>query len=140
MRRYLHAMALLLITLAIFLCPAAICEETHLAVSAHASPGSMVLAQDAPILLLDEPTTYLDMSAATEFTRLLKTLVVERQKTVLAVLHDLNNAIAYADDLWILDQGKLIYAGATADCLKTELIEKTFDVRRAQSAERIFFY
>ena len=101
---------------------------------------AMILAQDSPILLLDEPTTYLDMSAAAEFTALLKTLVVEQQKTVLAVLHDLNNAIAYADDLWILDQGKLIYAGATADCLQTDRIEKTFDVRRAQSAERIFFY
>lgn len=101
---------------------------------------AMILAQNAPLLLLDEPTTYLDMSAAAEFTALLQALVKEQQKTVLAVFHDLNNAIAYADDLWILDQGKLLYAGSAADCLKTDQIEKTFGVRRAQSQDRIFFY
>lgn len=101
---------------------------------------AMILAQDAPILLLDEPTAYLDLRATTDFCRILKALVETQGKTVLAVLHDLNTAVAFADHLLILQEGRLIYSGSTAQCLQTDRIEQAFDVCRKQIDGRTFFY
>ena len=87
---------------------------------------AMVLAQDADVLLLDEPTTYMDIHAEAEFAVLLRTLA-DAGKTLIVVLHDLNLAAKFSDR--ILENGKLIFCGEKSDCLSAGVIEKAFSVR-----------
>ncbi len=87
---------------------------------------AMLLAQDADILLLDEPTAHTDIGFTAEFLLLLRTLAETQNKTVLAVLHDLNGAVTYAHQLLLLDQGRL------AD---PEEIETIFGVRKVPYTE-----
>lgn len=91
---------------------------------------AMILAQDTDIIVLDEPTTYMDMSYEAEFMKLLIKLKEEFHKTILIIMHDLTNAVATADNIAILDQGNLIYFGKTQDCVQTNLIETIFQVKR----------
>ncbi len=91
---------------------------------------AMVLAQDAPFLMLDEPTAYLDMEHARELLQLLRSLQKEQRKTLLVVLHDLNAALEVADEVLILDHGALVFQGTPAACKESGQIEKTFGVER----------
>lgn len=104
---------------------------------------AMILAQNTPTLLLDEPTAHMDLNYEAAFLSLLRQLKHRKNKTVLVVLHDLNLAVEYADDLIVLDGGKVIFAGVREDCLGQEILEKTFSLRRytVQEGEeaRIFF-
>lgn len=104
---------------------------------------AMILAQNTPIALLDEPTAHLDLSYEASFLELLRKLVAERQKTFLLILHDLNLAAQYADDLLVLDGGKLIFDGSREECLEREILEKTFGLNRYTAPDgektRIFF-
>lgn len=72
---------------------------------------AMVLAQDTPVVLLDEPTTYLDLAAQYQLLDVCADLVDEG-RTVVAVLHDLPQAVAYADHLLLMRQGRLVADGA----------------------------
>lgn len=95
---------------------------------------AMLLAQDADILLLDEPTAHTDIGFTAEFLQLLRKLAETQSKTVLAVLHDLNGAVTYAHDLLILDQGRLA---------PTSEIEAIFGVRKTtytENGETKYFY
>ena len=89
---------------------------------------AMTLAQSADILLLDEPTTYLDMAHQLELLVLLRRLVDERGKTILAVLHDINQAGQFADTLALLSEGTVISMGSPADVITTETIRTVFHV------------
>ena len=104
---------------------------------------AMILAQNTPIVLLDEPTAHLDLSYEAAFLELLQKLKKERKKTFLVILHDLTQAVRYADDLIVLDGGKVIFAGSRQECLEREILEKTFGLRiyclRDGEEERIFF-
>ncbi|MEL4506290.1 ABC transporter ATP-binding protein [Luteococcus sp. H138] len=71
---------------------------------------AMVLAQDTPVVLLDEPTTYLDLAAQYHLLDVCADLVDEG-RTVVAVLHDLPQAVAYADNLLLMDRGRLVADG-----------------------------
>ena len=91
---------------------------------------AMTLAQKAPLLLLDEPTSFLDKVKEKHF---LSTLAAARQKeglTVLAAMHDITAAMRFADRFLILGGGKLLFDGEREALLRTELVEKTFGVRR----------
>ncbi len=68
---------------------------------------AMILAQDAAIVLLDEPTTYLDISHQVELLDLMRELSAEG-KTVITVLHDINQACRYADHLAVMQGGRLV--------------------------------
>ena len=97
---------------------------------------AMLLAQETDILLLDEPTAYMDMSAAAEFTKLLKA----SQKTVIAIMHDISLSIKHADNVLILDEGKQIFFGSKDACLESEIAQKTFCVKNAIINGETIFY
>ncbi|MEE4636331.1 Fe(3+) dicitrate ABC transporter ATP-binding protein FecE [Pseudomonas alliivorans] len=89
---------------------------------------AMILAQDAAIVLLDEPTTYLDISHQVELLDLMRALSAEG-KTVITVLHDINQACRYADHLAVMQAGRLVASGAPSDVLNAELVCRVFDVQ-----------
>ncbi|MGR3742633.1 MAG: ABC transporter ATP-binding protein [Pseudooceanicola nanhaiensis] len=89
---------------------------------------AMVLAQRAGILLLDEPTTYLDMAHQIEVLGLMRRLVDEEGITVVAVLHDLNQAAHYADMLVMLRSGELRAQGTPESVLSPATVADIFGV------------
>ncbi|WP_017254748.1 Fe(3+) dicitrate ABC transporter ATP-binding protein FecE [Pseudomonas tolaasii] len=89
---------------------------------------AMVLAQNAPVVLLDEPTTYLDISHQVELLDLMGELAAEG-KTVITVLHDINQACRYADHLAVMHGGKLVADGAPSSVISAELMRQVFEVQ-----------
>lgn len=89
---------------------------------------AMVMAQDAAIVLLDEPTTYLDISHQVELLDLMRQLSAEG-KTVITVLHDINQACRYADHLAVMQAGRLVASGTPDEVLDAELVSRVFDVQ-----------
>lgn len=89
---------------------------------------AMVLAQSTPILLLDEPTTYLDLAHQVELMSLIRRLVDARAMTVVAVLHDLNQAARYGDTLVMLKDGQIAAQGSVQQVLTPTLIARVFGV------------
>ncbi len=104
---------------------------------------AMILAQNTPILLLDEPTAHMDQSYEAAFLRQLTRLKQQRKKTFLVILHDLTLAAEYADDLVVLSGGKVCFAGSKEACLEGSILEEVFSVRRYYAEEkgekRVFF-
>lgn len=98
---------------------------------------AMVLAQDTPCLLLDEPTAHLDPAFEAEVLQCL--LPLKQEKSVLLVLHDLSLAAQIADHVAVLDGGRLRFFGSRDVCLSQEVFENVFGVRRFCSEDRIFF-
>lgn len=89
---------------------------------------AMALAQETPILLLDEPTTYLDIAHQLEVLELLKELNEKSGRTIVMVVHDLNHAAQYADHIIAVADGGIHAAGTPADLLKPELIRAVFGI------------
>ncbi|MFD7548450.1 ABC transporter ATP-binding protein [Streptomyces sp. NPDC059816] len=87
---------------------------------------AMALAQDTELLLLDEPTTYLDISHQVEVLDLVRQLNHERGRTVVVVLHDLNQAARYADHLVAMKAGRVVAEGAPAEVVTEELVREVF--------------
>jgi iron complex transport system ATP-binding protein len=86
------------------------------------------LAQDTPILLLDEPTTFLDLKHQVGVFDLLKRMQLEKQKTVISITHDLNLAAQYCDEMLLLAGDGRGSKGRIDDIMTLNAIEKTFDV------------
>lgn len=86
---------------------------------------AMLLAQQTPIMLLDEPTTFLDIAHQFELMELLRTFH-EEGKTVVTVLHDLNQAARYASHLIVMKAGEIITSGTPEDVFTPELIYDVF--------------
>ena len=84
------------------------------------------LAQDAPILLLDEPTAALDVGRQQQVLELVDTLRTSRGLTVLSTMHDLTLAGQYADRLLLLDGGRLVASGVAEDVLTRALITEHY--------------
>ncbi|MQA11643.1 MAG: ATP-binding cassette domain-containing protein [Pseudonocardiaceae bacterium] len=89
---------------------------------------AMVLAQETPLLLLDEPTTFLDLTHQLEVLDLCQHLTHDGDRTIAAVMHDLDHACRYADHLIAMRNGTVIAAGPPAEIVTTELIRDVFDV------------
>ncbi|MEU1234117.1 ABC transporter ATP-binding protein [Micromonospora aurantiaca] len=87
---------------------------------------AMTLAQDTDALLLDEPTTFLDLAHQVEVLDLLHRLRAERGRTVVAVLHDLNQAARYADHLIAMRDGAVVAAGKPREILTAGLVRDVF--------------
>ncbi|MFJ4767921.1 ABC transporter ATP-binding protein [Streptomyces uncialis] len=87
---------------------------------------AMVLAQQTPLLLLDEPTTFLDIAHQIELLELCRDLNRRDGHTLVAVLHDLNHACRYADHIIAMRDGKVIATGPPADIVTAELVEDVF--------------
>ncbi|GHF41262.1 ABC transporter [Streptomyces mashuensis] len=90
---------------------------------------AMALAQRTPLLLLDEPTTYLDIQHQIEVLDLLADLHEEQGRTLVAVLHDLNQAARYATHLVAMRDGRVVAEGPPAEVVTEELVERVFGVR-----------
>lgn len=90
---------------------------------------SMVLAQETELILLDEPTTYLDIAHQIDLLDLLRRLNRESGRTLVAVLHDLNHAARYADHLIAMKDGAIVATGRPVDILTADLVEHTFGLR-----------
>lgn len=89
---------------------------------------ALALAQDAPCLLLDEPTTFLDIAHQVETLRLLDDLRAQG-RTIVAVLHELGNAARFATHLIVMKGGRVVATGRPAELLTEELIGEVFDLR-----------
>ncbi|RKN22543.1 ABC transporter ATP-binding protein [Micromonospora musae] len=87
---------------------------------------AMTLAQQTPLLLLDEPTTYLDIAHQIEILDLCARLHEEQGRTLVAVLHDLNHAARYATHLIAMRDGRVVAAGPPAEVVTAERVEEVF--------------
>lgn len=92
---------------------------------------AMALAQDTPVMLLDEPTTYLDIAHQYEVLDLLHRLQARQRRTVVMVVHDLHQAARYATHVIAMSEGRIAAAGTPAQVLTAELVSAVFhlDVR-----------
>lgn len=89
---------------------------------------AMVLAQETPLMLLDEPTTFLDIAHQVDVLELCARLNTEG-RTLVVVLHDINQAARYASDLIVMRDGEIIAQGTPADVVTPELIERAYGLR-----------
>ena len=89
---------------------------------------SMALAQGTDLLLLDEPTTYLDLAHQVDVLDLVQQLHVQAGRTVFMVLHDLNLAARYSDRLIAMRDGKIVAQGDPKDVLTEQLLSDVFDL------------
>lgn len=87
---------------------------------------AMALAQQTPLLLLDEPTTFLDIAHQIDLLELLRALHAGHGRTLVAVLHDLNHACRYADHLIAMREGRIVAEGAPGQIVTAELVERVF--------------
>ena len=90
---------------------------------------AMALAQRPEVLLLDEPTTYLDICHQLEIMQLIGRLNQELGLTVVMVVHDLNHAIMYADHVVVVKAGQLVTSGAPREIITAELLADVFKVK-----------
>lgn len=90
---------------------------------------AMALAQGSKVLLLDEPTTYLDIRYQLDILHLVKQLNTEYGMTVIMVLHDINQALHYSDQLVALSDGKVVAQGAPDAVVTPALIEQVYGTR-----------
>lgn len=89
---------------------------------------SMALAQKPDVLLLDEPTTYLDISHQYEVMNLVERLNKKLGVTVIMVLHDLNQAIRYSDEIYALKKGQVVASGSAEKVLTAENIKNIYSL------------
>jgi iron complex transport system ATP-binding protein len=87
---------------------------------------AMVLAQDTGHLLLDEPTTYLDLAHAVDVMTLAREVAHESGRTVVCVLHDLTLAARFADHLVVLSEGRVVATGAPPEVITAPLLADVF--------------
>lgn len=90
---------------------------------------AMVLAQQTPLLLLDEPTTWLDIAHQIDLLELLRELNRSSGHTLVVVLHDLNHACRYASHLVAMRDGRIVAQGAPAAIVTAQLVEQVFGLR-----------
>lgn len=90
---------------------------------------AMSLAQQTDILLLDEPTTYLDLSHQLEVLHLAQRLNRDQGKTVVMVLHDLNQAVRYSDELVAMRAGQVYAQGRPGDLMTDSLLRDVFGLK-----------
>lgn len=89
---------------------------------------AMALAQETEMIFLDEPTTYLDMAHQLEVLELLQQLNIEQERTIVMVLHDLNQAARFADYIIALKEGQIVKAGNCEDVITHDVLKKVFQI------------
>jgi iron complex transport system ATP-binding protein len=90
---------------------------------------ALALAQETPILLLDEPTTFLDIGHQLEVLELVGRLNRERGMTIVLVLHDLNQAARYADRMVVMENGRIVADGPPEAVVTPDLLARVFRIR-----------
>ena len=91
---------------------------------------AMVLAQNTNIVVLDEPTTYMDIERRLRFREILEALKLRHGKTVLMITHDISEAVRWADQVMILADARIVFQGAPDCCVASDVIERTFHVQK----------
>ena len=102
---------------------------------------AMILAQDTPVMLLDEPTTFLDLKVQIDLLQLLASIAHDKARAVVVVLHDLNVAAAFADRMIMMRDGKICADGPVSEVFTRENLQTVFglsaDVMRAPVSNRL---
>lgn len=103
---------------------------------------AMALAQKTPYLLLDEPTTYLDIRYQLELLRLLKEINQKYKITIIMVLHDINQAIQYSNNIVAMKQGKIIVEGKAKEVITSEVIREVYgiDLKMTQLSKQPYVF
>ena len=89
---------------------------------------AMVLAQDTPVILLDEPTSMLDLGHQVEVLSLVRDLAAKSGRMVIMVLHDLSAAARYADVLVAMREGRVVAAGPPQEIVDADLVRRLYDI------------
>jgi iron complex transport system ATP-binding protein len=92
---------------------------------------AMALAQETDIIFLDEPTTYLDMAHQLEVLELLEKLNLEQERTIVMVLHDINQAARFADYLIALKDGEIVKTGSGEEVICPEVLKQVYQIDAA---------
>ncbi|WP_374721409.1 ABC transporter ATP-binding protein [Peribacillus tepidiphilus] len=92
---------------------------------------AMAIAQETDLLLLDEPTTYLDLAHQLEVLQLLEKLNQEDGRTIVMVIHDLNHAARFAHHMVALRNGKIVKQGAPEKVMTTDVLKQVFNIDTA---------
>lgn len=104
---------------------------------------AMALCQQPEILLLDEPTTYLDIAHQLEIMQIIRELNKKRKMTVIMVLHDINHARMYADNVVVIKDHTIFAQGVPQEIISVDLLASVFNVRaqiyRSDSDDKIIF-
>ncbi|MBQ7841513.1 MAG: ABC transporter ATP-binding protein [Lachnospiraceae bacterium] len=102
---------------------------------------AMALAQDTPVILLDEPTSFLDIAHQLKLMETIRQLA-DQGKSVVLVLHDISMALQAADVMMILSEGKLVRSGSPEEIFKSGILEQVFGVKikRVQTDEGWQYY
>jgi len=90
---------------------------------------AMSLAQETDMIFLDEPTTYLDIAHQLDVLHLLKDLNEKQGKTIVMVLHDINQAASFSDEVIALKEGQIVCAGKSEDVITRDIIQNVFNVK-----------
>ncbi len=93
---------------------------------------AMILAQDTPLIMLDEPTSYLDLSHQFELLELVSDISRHLQKTIVWILHDINQALQFSDLIMLLQQGRTRFFGSPGQLLQTGLVDEVFQLQTSQ--------
>ena len=103
---------------------------------------AMILAQDSQTLLFDEPTNHLDIKHQLEILNLLKQLNQKEQRTIVLVMHDLNLALHFADELVMMKDGMIKASGNPNDIICEDLISEVFGIKTTitQQGQKPFVY
>ncbi|UNK18289.1 ABC transporter ATP-binding protein [Paenibacillus sp. N3/727] len=89
---------------------------------------AMALAQETDIIFLDEPTTYLDLAHQLEVLELLQKLNLEQERTIVMVLHDLNQAARFADYIIAMKDGEIVKSGSCEEVIHHDVLRKVFQI------------
>lgn len=92
---------------------------------------AMVLAQDTDIIFMDEPTTYLDINHQLEILEIIKKLK-SIGRTIIMVLHDLNNALSYSEQICLMDNGEVVICDTPQKVYESKEIDRIFNVSSKQ--------
>lgn len=102
---------------------------------------AMILAQDTPVMLLDEPTTFLDLKVQIDLLQLLASIAHDKRRAVVVVLHDLNVAAAFADRMIMMRDGRICADGTVSEVFTRDNLQTVFglsaDVMRAPVSNRL---
>ncbi|WP_439030003.1 ABC transporter ATP-binding protein [Gordonia terrae] len=90
---------------------------------------ALTLAQDTDLILLDEPTTYLDLAHSIDVLDLVRRLRDDHGKTIVMVLHDLNLAARYSDSLFVMRKGAIVTTGSPTDVIDADILDEAFGLR-----------
>ena len=104
---------------------------------------AMILAQKARVVVLDEPTTYMDAAYESAFFQQMNAWKHQHKMTLLVVMHNLSQALKYADRLIVLDHHTIQFEGSSQACFDSGVLESVFQVQRhvfQENGEKFYFF